>query len=98
METALANAIDEVSQTITLQIVTEKANKVFHMEWDNLNQIMTNIHGNNFVNSAGGIMIQEINPDCSGALSASRLLRLFEREKLCFLKVDAPASLPPVYM
>ena len=47
LETAMAKAIDEVSQSITSQIVTGEANKVFLMEWDNLNQIMTNIHGNN---------------------------------------------------
>ena len=42
LETAMAKAIDEISQSITSQIVTGEANKVFYMEWDNLNQIMTN--------------------------------------------------------
>ena len=96
LETAMAKAIDEVSQSITSQIVTGEANKVFHMEWDNLNQIMTNIHGNNLVNSTAGIMIQEIYPDRTNSLAASRLLRLYERQKKRSLKVDAPASLPPV--
>ena len=62
IETALAMALDEVSTTLTPQIVTGESNKVFHLEWDNLNKITTNIHGSNVVKSTGGIMIQEVKP------------------------------------
>lgn len=62
IETALAKALDEVSTTLTPQIVTGEGNEVFHLEWDNLNKITTNIHGSNVVNSTGGIMIQEVKP------------------------------------
>ena len=41
---ALAKALDEVSTTLTPQIVTGEGNEVFHLEWDNLNKITTNIH------------------------------------------------------
>ena len=62
LETALANALDEVSTYVTPQIVTGQGNLLFHCEWDNLNKTTTNVHGSNIVNSAGGIMIQEIKP------------------------------------
>ena len=62
LETALAKAQDDVSTYLTPQIVTGEGNVVFHCEWDNLNKTTTNVHGNNIVNSAGGIMLQEIKP------------------------------------
>ena len=58
----IETALDEVSTTLPPQIVTGEGNKVFHLEWDNLNKITTNIHGSNVVNSTGGIMIQEVKP------------------------------------
>ena len=58
-ETYLAKALDEVSTNLTLQILIGEGNYVFHLEWDNLNKVTTNIHGSNTVNSTGGIMIQE---------------------------------------
>ena len=57
---------------------------------------MTNIQGNNLVNSTAGIMMQEIYSDCTDSLAASRLLPLYERQKKRSLKLDDPASLPPV--
>ena len=44
--------------------MTGEGNLIFHSEWDNLNKIMTNVHGSNVVNSAGRIMIQETKPGC----------------------------------
>ena len=57
LETALAKALDEASTSLTPQIVTGAGNQVFHLEWDNLNKILSNMHGSNVVNSTGGIMI-----------------------------------------
>ena len=62
LETALAKAPDEVSTSLTPQVITGEGNKVFHFEWDNMNKITTNIPGSNVVNSTGGIMIQEVIP------------------------------------
>ena len=45
-----------------LQIVTGEGNIVFHCEWDNLNRTTTNVHGNNIVNSSGGIMLSNMLP------------------------------------
>lgn len=45
LETAIAKAIDEVSTSLTPQIITGEGNQVFHLEWDNLNKTTTNIHG-----------------------------------------------------
>lgn len=59
LETAVATAIDLNDSTLTPQIVSGTENIVFHSEWDNLNKITTNLAGNNFVNSTGGIMLQE---------------------------------------
>ena len=62
LETAMNKAIDEVSTNLTPQIIIGEGNALFHCEWDNLNKVLTNVHGSNVVNSAGGIMIQETNP------------------------------------
>ena len=51
-ETVMVKALDS-------QIAKGEGNILFHSEWDNLNKILTNVHGSNVVNSAGGIMIQE---------------------------------------
>lgn len=74
LETALAKALDEVSTSLTPQIITGEGNNVFHLEWDNMNKIMTNIHGSNVVNSTGGIMIQEVKPgfDANPTLQAEQ--------------------------
>ena len=64
LETALAKAIDESSTLLTPQIVQGEGNKVFHLEWDNFNKIMSNMHGSNVINSTGGIMIQELKDGC----------------------------------
>jgi hypothetical protein len=62
LETAIAKALDDISTYLTPQIITGEANLVFHCEWDNSNKTTTNMHGSNIVNSAGGIMVQEIKP------------------------------------
>ena len=79
LETSLTRAIQETSTYLTPQIVTGEANAVFHCEWDNLNMILTNIHGSNIVNMAGGIMIQESKP--STEKSMTRMLPLKPRSK-----------------
>ena len=58
----MAKSIDEVETYLTPKIITGEGSAVFHCEWDNLNKITTNVHCSNVVNSAGGIMIQEIKP------------------------------------
>ena len=55
----MAMALEDVLSLVTSQIVIGENNEVFHMEWDNLNNVTTNIHGNNVVNHTGGIMIQK---------------------------------------
>ena len=59
----MAKAMEETSTYLTPQIVNRHCNKVFHSQWDNLNKILTNAIGSNVVNSAGGIMLQEIKSD-----------------------------------
>uniref|UniRef100_UPI00358FCF5F uncharacterized protein n=1 Tax=Myxine glutinosa TaxID=7769 RepID=UPI00358FCF5F len=93
LETAIAKALDEDSTYLTPQIIFGEGNVVFHSEWDNLNKITMNIHGSNMVNSAGGIMIQEITPDATP--STERTLPLYDRSKKRSLKLDTPETLPP---
>ena len=92
LETALARAIDESSRLLTPQIVCGEGNEVFHMEWDNLNKITTNVHGSNFVNSAAGIMLQEIKPGF--VIDNQRTLPIYERSKSRSNKVDITETLP----
>jgi len=60
LETVMAKAIDEVSTYLIPQIITGEGNAIFPCEWDNLNKILTNVHGSNVVNSADGRMIQTL--------------------------------------
>ena len=77
LETAIADAISEVSTFLTPQIVTGEGNDLIHFEWDNLNKNLTTIHGPNFVNSTGGIMIQE--KKSGFKQSQARILPEFDR-------------------
>lgn len=95
LETALAKALDEVSTYLTPQIVTGEGNVVFHCEWDNLNKTTTNVHGSNIVNSAGGIMVQEIKPGFESP--KVRTLPIIDKSQQRSLKVDTPETLPPLH-
>ena len=55
--------LEDESSLVICQIVIGEKNEVFHMDWDNLNKVTTNIHGNNVDNHTGCIMIQKINRD-----------------------------------
>ena len=79
IETALAEALDEVSTYLTPHIVVGEGNAVFHSEWDNLNKITTNLTGSNVVNSTAGIMLQEVKPGVKP--QNSRTLPELERDK-----------------
>uniref|UniRef100_UPI00358F5BAA uncharacterized protein n=1 Tax=Myxine glutinosa TaxID=7769 RepID=UPI00358F5BAA len=93
LETAMAKAFDEISTHLTPQIITGEGNTVFHSEWDNLNRITTNVHGSNVVNSAGGIMIQEVKE--SHVSTKNRTLPLYDRSsKMRSLKITPPETLP----
>ena len=95
LETALAKAIDEASNFLTHDIVTGEGNEVFHCEWDNLNEITTNVQGSNIVNSAAGIMIQEVKP---GAKKPDiRTLPELDRTQERSLKVPTPETIPPLH-
>ena len=90
----MAKAINEVSSYLTPQIITGESNDVFHLEWDNLNKITTNVHGSNIVDSTGGIMIQELKPGFKSM--PKRTLPLYDRAKSRSLMVDTPETLPPL--
>ncbi|KAG1685367.1 hypothetical protein GQR58_009094 [Nymphon striatum] len=93
VETALAEAIDDVSSSLTPQITTVEDNGVFHVEWDNLNKITTNVHGSNVVNSTGGIMIQEVKPNTDIA-DKDRTLPLKQRNKTRCLGDGTSLTMP----
>ena len=96
LETAMAKAIDEVSTCLTPQIITGEGNAIFHCEWDNLNKILTNVHGTNVVNSAGGIMIQETKPGFE--TTKVRTLPQYDRSNDRSIRVDTPEALPGVHI
>lgn len=95
LETAMAKALDEVSTYRTHQIVTGEGNLVFHCEWDNLNKTTTSVHSTNIVNSAGGIMVQEVKPGFES--NKVRMLPIIDKSKQRSLKVDTPETLPPLH-
>ncbi|KAG1666825.1 PIN2/TERF1-interacting telomerase inhibitor 1 [Nymphon striatum] len=97
VETALAEAIDDVSSSLIPQITTGEDNEVFHVEWDNLNKITTNVHGSNMVNSTGGIMIQEVKPNTDIA-DKDRTLPLKQRNKTRCLGDGTPLTMPHLHI
>ena len=68
---------DLISTYLTPQIIYGEGNEVFHMEWDNFNKITTDVHGSIVVNSAGGIMIQEVKTGFNS--DQERTLPLYDR-------------------
>ena len=72
-----------------------EGNLVFHCEWDNLNKIKTNVFGNNVVNSAGGIMIQEVKTGFE--IETTRRLPNQKRSDQGNMHVDTPESIPPLH-
>ena len=93
LETAMAKAFDEMSTYLTPQIITGEGNVVFHSEWDNLNRITTNVLGSNVVNSARGIMIQEVKEGHQN--TNERIHPLYEKSsKMRSLKITPPETLP----
>ena len=87
-------ALDEVSTHLTPQIVKGEGNIVFHCEWDNLNKTTSSVHGSNIVNNAGGIMVQEVNSEFEH--SDVPTLPVIDKSLQRSLKVDTPATLPPL--
>ena len=61
METGLAKAITKTSTLLSTQIVRAPESKsVFHSEFDNFDQLLNSITGNDSVHTAHGIMLQDI--------------------------------------
>ena len=56
----MAEALDNTGTHLTPHIVIGDSNLVFQSEWDNLSKIITHLTGSNVVNSAAGIMLQEV--------------------------------------
>ena len=63
LETAMVYALEKSNTYLTPQIVSGESNEVFHIEWDNLNKILSNVTGSNVVISAAGVMFQEFKGD-----------------------------------
>ena len=80
VETSLAEALDNTSTHLTAHIVIGDSNLVFHSEWDNLSKITTNLKGSNVVNSATGIMLQEVKQGLPPPV-ASTFTRMWKRYK-----------------
>ena len=89
----MAKAMDEAVTYLTPQIVTGKDNLVFHSEWDNLNNILTNVTGPNVVNSAAGIMLQEQKKETTS--SAKQPRPMLNRSKERSLKLERSTVLLP---
>ena len=96
LDNAMAMALEEVSSLVTPQIVTGENNELLHMEWDNLNKITTNIHGNNVVNHTGGIMIQEVKRDVDmNSPTQERTLPLYKRADSRRVNTKVAEKIPP---
>ena len=64
LETAIAEAAEETSHMLTIQIIRDPgAQSVFHSELDNFDQMINTLTGSGSVHTAHGIMIQEVSGD-----------------------------------
>ena len=96
LDNAMDMALEGVSSLVTPQIVKRENNEVLHMEWDNLNKITTNIHGNNVVNHTGGIMIQEVKRDVDmNSPTQERTLPLYTRVDSRSVNTKFAEKIPP---
>ena len=61
LETALATALDDASSLLTPQLVRNpSALSLFHSDFDNFDQLVSDLSGSGSVHTAHGIMIQVI--------------------------------------
>ena len=61
VETAIAKAVDQMSSLLTTQIIRHpQLPSLFHSEFDNFDQLVSNLSGQGSVHTAHGIMLQEI--------------------------------------
>ena len=61
LETAIAQALNEDSTTLSKKIVSQpKGPSVFHSEFDNFDQLVNSLSGGGSVHTAHGIMLQEV--------------------------------------
>ena len=61
VETAIAKAVDQISSLLTTQIICHpQLPSLFHSEFDNFDQLVSNLTGQGSVHTAHGIMLQEI--------------------------------------
>ncbi|CAJ1050803.1 uncharacterized protein LOC117441717 [Xyrichtys novacula] len=96
LEAALSEAFDEASTFLTPQIVCGEANKLFHVEWDNLNKSLTNVHGSHIVNSAAGIMMQEVVPELADHAKKRKLPDFDKKKKI--EKRSTQVTLPELHI
>ena len=68
----MAFGLEEANSYLTPQIASGESNEVFCNEWDNLNEILTNVTVSHVVNSAAGIVLQEVKGD-TGSISERKL-------------------------
>ena len=95
----MAISFEDVSSLVTSQIVSGEKNGLFHMEWDNLNQVTTNIHGNNVANHTKGIMIQEVKRDINmNATIQERLLHLYNMTDSRRVGTRVAEKIPPFHL
>ena len=97
VETALTEALDKTITHLTFHIVIGDSNLVFYSEWDNLNKITTNLTSSNVVNSAAGIMLQEVKHGLQspGACTLPEYERETNNKKTSY-KVSVLETLPPL--
>ena len=60
LEVEFAETVDNKNKLACDAPYCGNSTLVFHIEWDSLNKINTNLTGSNVVNSPAGIMLQEV--------------------------------------
>ena len=73
LETAIAQIVSEMSSVPSQQIIRTPDNSaIFHSEFDNFDQLINTLTGMDFVHTAHGIMLQELNEDTTEHIASQQ--------------------------
>ena len=93
LETAIAQATEEVHTLLSTQIVQNQSfSAVFHSEFDNFDQLLNNLTGMSSIHTTHGIMLQEIKGSVSDLNDSLPTIPSVSRTHERSLKVQSPEA------
>ena len=73
LETAIAQTVSKMPSQLSPQIIRNPGiSAVFHSEFDNFDQLINTLTGMDFVHTAHGLMLQELNEDTTEDIASQQ--------------------------